>query len=87
MWAQLGPGPRDGLMTGLARRSGWSIRRVRTLIELTVLAAGVALGGTVGVGTVVFALGVGPVTQFFLPYLVVRLDAPIAAPAPTPLQP
>jgi uncharacterized membrane protein YczE len=49
-------------MTGLARRSGWSIRRVRTLIELTVLAAGVALGGTVGVGTVVFALGVGPVT-------------------------
>lgn len=85
--AQLGPGPRDGLMTGLARRSGWSIRRVRTLIELTVLAAGVALGGTVGVGTVVFALGVGPVTQFFLPYLVVRLDAPIAAPAPTPLQP
>lgn len=85
--AQLGPGPRDGLMTGLARRSGWSIRRVRTLIELTVLAAGVALGGTVGVGTVVFALGVGPVTQFFLPYLVVRLDAPIATPAPTPLQP
>jgi len=85
--AQLGPGPRDGLMTGLARRSGWSIRRVRTLIELTVLAAGVALGGTVGVGTVVFALGVGPVTQFFLPYLVVRLDAPIAAPAPTGLQP
>ena len=85
--AQLGPGPRDGLMTGLARRSGWSIRRVRTLIELTVLAAGVALGGTVGVGTVVFALGVGPVTQFFLPYLVVRLDAPIAPPAPTGLQP
>lgn len=85
--AQLGPGPRDGLMTGLARRSGWSIRRVRTLIELTVLAAGVALGGTVGVGTVVFALGVGPVTQFFLPYLVVRLDAPIATPAPRPLQP
>jgi len=85
--AQLGPGPRDGLMTGLARRSGWSIRRVRTLIELTVLAAGVALGGTVGVGTVVFALGVGPVTQFFLPYLVVRLDAPIAAAAPRPLQP
>ena len=80
--AQLGPGPRDGLMTGLARRSGWSIRRVRTLIELTVLAAGIALGGAVGVGTVVFALTVGPVTQFFLPYLVVRLDAPVAAPLP-----
>ncbi len=80
--AQLGPGPRDGLMTGLARRSGWSIRRVRTLIELTVLAAGIALGGTVGVGTVVFALAVGPVTQFFLPYLLVRLEAPVVTPAP-----
>jgi uncharacterized membrane protein YczE len=80
--AQLGPGPRDGLMTGLARRSGWSIRRVRTLIELAVLAAGIALGGTVGVGTVVFALAVGPVTQFFLPYLLVRLEAPVVMPAP-----
>lgn len=74
--AQLGPGPRDGLMTGLARRTGWSIRGVRTAIEITVLAIGVLLGGTVGVGTVVFALGVGPLTQFFLRYLVVRLDAP-----------
>lgn len=77
--AQLGPGPRDGLMTGLARRTGWSIRRVRTAIEITVLAAGVILGGTVGVGTVLFAFGVGPLTQFFLRYLVVRLDAPDAA--------
>ncbi|MEL1265742.1 hypothetical protein [Pseudoxanthomonas putridarboris] len=77
--AQLGPGPRDGLMTGLARRTGWSIRRVRTIIEVTVLAVGVSLGGTVGVGTVVFALGVGPVTQFFLRYLVVRLDTPVGA--------
>lgn len=75
--AQLGPGPRDGLMTGLARRTGWSIRRVRTVIEVTVLVIGVLLGGTVGIGTVVFALGVGPVTQFFLRYLVVRLDAPL----------
>lgn len=72
--AQLGPGPRDGLMTGLARRTGWSIRRVRTAIELTVLAMGVLLGGTVGVGTIVFALGVGPVTQFFLRYLVVPVE-------------
>jgi uncharacterized membrane protein YczE len=72
--AQLGPGPRDGLMTGLARRTGWSIRRVRTTLEVSVLAVGVLLGGTVGVGTVVFALGVGPVTQFFLRYLVVPLD-------------
>lgn len=77
--AQLGPGPRDGLMTGLARRTGWSIRRVRTLIEVGVLAIGVVLGGTVGLGTLVFALGVGPVTQFFLRYLVVRLDAPVGA--------
>ena len=77
--AQLGPGPRDGLMTGLARRTGWSIRRVRTAIEITVLAVGVILGGTVGVGTVLFALGVGPLTQFFLRYLVVRLDLSGAA--------
>lgn len=74
--AQLGAGPRDGLMTGLARRTGWSIRRVRTFIEVTVLGIGVLLGGTAGVGTVVFALGVGPATQFFLRYLTVRLDAP-----------
>lgn len=74
--AQLGPGPRDGLMTGLARRTGWSIRRVRTVIEVAVLAIGALLGGTIGIGTVVFALGVGPATQFFLRYLVVRLDAP-----------
>lgn len=78
--AQLGPGPRDGLMTGLARRTGWSIRRVRTTIEVSVLAIGVLLGGTVGVGTVVFALGVGPLTQFFLRYLVVPLDSFEAVP-------
>jgi uncharacterized membrane protein YczE len=74
MGAQLGPGPRDGLMTGLARRTGWSIRRVRTCIEIAVLVAGVSLGGVFGVGTIVFALGVGPVTQFFLHRLVVPLD-------------
>jgi uncharacterized membrane protein YczE len=77
--AQLGPGPRDGLMTGLARRTGWSIRRVRTLIEISVLAVGVLLGGVVGVGTVLFAFGVGPLTQFFLRYLVVPLDRPLEA--------
>jgi uncharacterized membrane protein YczE len=77
--AQLGPGPRDGLMTGLARRTGRSIRRVRTLLEVGVLAFGIALGGIVGVGTVLFAFGVGPLTQFFLRYLVVRLDPPIGA--------
>ena len=64
--ADLGPGPRDGLMTGVHHRFGWSIRRARTAIELLVLIVGWALGGTIGVGTVVFALGIGPVIQFFL---------------------
>jgi uncharacterized membrane protein YczE len=80
--AQLGPGPRDGLMTGLARRTGSSIRLVRTLVEMAVLIAGALMGGTLGIGTVVFALGVGPVTQFFLPYLVVPMDAESTKPAP-----
>ncbi|HWU53191.1 MAG TPA: hypothetical protein VN153_10270, partial [Tahibacter sp.] len=75
--AQLGPGPRDGLMTGLVRRTGWSIRRVRTIIEVGVLVIGVLLGGAVGIGTIVFAVGVGPVTQFFLRYLVVPLEVPV----------
>ncbi|MER6178085.1 YitT family protein [Streptosporangium sp. NPDC001681] len=64
--AGLGPGPRDGLMTGL-NRLGLSIRSARTAIEVTVLAAGWLLGGTVGVGTLVFALAIGPLTQFFMP--------------------
>ncbi|HWG94265.1 MAG TPA: hypothetical protein VNU66_08590 [Mycobacteriales bacterium] len=68
--ARLGAGPRDGLMTGIAAR-GHSVRAVRTGIELTVLAAGVALGGTVGVGTVVYALGIGPLVQPLLPALTV----------------
>lgn len=63
--AGLGPGPRDGLMTGLAKR-GWSIRLARTIIEISVLALGWLLGGTVGVGTVFFALAIGPLSQFFL---------------------
>ncbi len=62
----LGPGPRDGLMTGAARRFGWSIRRARTAIELMVLVIGWALGGSVGLGTVVFALGIGPLLQLAL---------------------
>jgi uncharacterized membrane protein YczE len=62
----LGPGPRDGLMTGLAQRSGWSIRRARTAIEVLVLIVGFALGGTVGLGTVVFAFGIGPLVQLVL---------------------
>ncbi|MGN6693267.1 MAG: YczE/YyaS/YitT family protein [Aquihabitans sp.] len=63
--ARLGPGPRDGIMTGLAER-GPSIRVVRTGIELTALAAGWLLGGDVGIGTVIFALTVGPNAQFWL---------------------
>jgi uncharacterized membrane protein YczE len=64
--ADLGAGPRDGLMTGIHHRFGWSIRRSRTLIELSVLGAGYLLGGTIGVGTLVFALGIGPLVQLFL---------------------
>ncbi len=65
--AGLGPGPRDGLMTGIARRTGGSLRVVRTGIELSVLALGWLLGGTVGVGTVVYAVTIGPLVQAFLP--------------------
>ena len=61
--SDLGPGPRDGLMTGLHHRFGWSIRRARTAIELTVLVAGFLAGGTIGVGTLVFALAIGPLVQ------------------------
>ena len=64
--AGLGPGPRDGLMTGLARR-GHSIRVVRTTIELAVLAIGWLLGGTVGVGTALFALSIGPLVHVMIP--------------------
>ncbi len=69
--ARLGPGPRDGLMTGLAAR-GRSIRAVRTAIEVTVLAAGWLLGGTVGVGTVLYAVAIGPLAHVFIPLLTVR---------------
>lgn len=68
--AGLGPGPRDGLMTGLARR-GLSIRAVRTGLELTALAIGFVLGGSVGVGTVAYALAIGPLVQWALPRLTV----------------
>jgi len=69
--AGLGPGPRDGLMTGLAAR-GHSIRAVRTAIEVTVLGAGWLLGGSVGVGTVLYALAIGPLAHYFIPRLAVR---------------
>ncbi|MHC9044027.1 membrane protein YczE [Microbacterium saperdae] len=72
--AAFGPGPRDGLMTGLHRRSGWPIWIVRTGLEVTVVAVGWALGGNVGIGTVAFALLVGPLCQFFMRVFRVRLD-------------
>jgi len=64
--ADLGPGPRDGLMTGIHHRFGWSIQRSRTAIELTVLVAAFLLGGTIGLGTMTFAFGIGPVVQVML---------------------
>lgn len=74
--AQLGPGPRDGLMTGLARRTGRSLRLVRTSLELTVLVVGWLLGGTVGIGTLLYAVLIGPTVQLFLPMVTVRVDPP-----------
>ncbi len=76
--AHLGPGPRDGLMTGMHGRFGWSVRRARTAVEVTVLIAGFLLGGTVGIGTVVFAFGIGPVVQTALRVLDRETPADIA---------
>ena len=70
--ARLGPGPRDGLMTGLVRRTGASVRLVRTGIEVAVVIVGWLLGGNLGVGTVLFALAIGPVVHVFLPRLTVH---------------
>ncbi len=65
----LGTGPRDGLMVGLNRRFGWSIRRARTTVELLALAAGIALGGPVGIGTLAVAFGIGPIAHIAIPRL------------------
>jgi uncharacterized membrane protein YczE len=73
--AGLGPGPRDGLMTGLVARTGLSVRLVRTSIEATVLVVGWLLGGTVGVGTLVYAFGIGPLVQLVLRLVPKRLLA------------
>lgn len=70
--ADFGPGPRDGLMTGLHRRTGRSIRLVRTAIEVAVVAGGFLLGGTIGVGTLLYALAIGPLVQPFLRLFAVR---------------
>ena len=75
--AGLGPGPRDGLMTGMAGRGWFSIRAARTLLEVAALMAGWLLGGTVGIGTLLFAVGIGPLVQVFLARL--SIGEPIIA--------
>lgn len=74
--ARLGPGPRDGLMTGLVRRTGGSVRLVRTVIEVSVVACGWVLGGTLGVATVLYTLAIGPLVQLFLPRFTVPPERP-----------
>lgn len=66
--AGFGAGPRDGLMTGINARTGWSVRAVRTVIEVSVLLLGCAMGGNFGVGTVLYALAIGPLIQLCLPW-------------------
>ncbi|MFF2552822.1 YitT family protein [Nocardia sp. NPDC058058] len=67
--AGMGPGPRDGLMTGLVRRTGRPVWMVRTSLEVTVLAIGWVLGGSVGIGTLVYAFGIGPLIHLLIPYV------------------
>lgn len=74
--AQLGRGPRDGLMTGLNRRTGLSLRLVRTGLEVIVVLIGLVLGGVLGIGTAIYALAIGPLTQAWLPFFLVRLPGP-----------
>jgi len=78
----LGPGPRDGLMTGLVRRTGRSLRLVRTSIEVAVVAGGWLLGGTFGIGTLLYAVAIGPLTQFLLPRLSLAEVTPAGPPIP-----
>ncbi|WP_395944251.1 YitT family protein [Brevundimonas sp.] len=70
--AGLGPGPRDGLMTGIVARTGWPVKWVRTSIELAVVAVGWLLGGSVGIGTILYALAIGPLVHRFLPLFTIR---------------
>lgn len=74
--AQLGRGPRDGLMTGLHRRTGLSLRLVRTALEVAVVLVGLTLGGVLGLGTVLYALAIGPLTQLWLPWWTVEVRSP-----------
>lgn len=73
--AGLGPGPRDGLMTGIVARTGWPVKWVRTAIELSVIAVGWLLGGSVGLGTVLYAITIGPLVHVFLPLFTLRPKA------------
>jgi uncharacterized membrane protein YczE len=80
--ARLGPGPRDGLMTGLNRRTGQPIWGVRTALEVGVVVLGWLLGGVFGVGTLLYAVAIGPLVQRLLPLFTVRADGPGSHPAP-----
>lgn len=80
--AGLGPGPRDGLMTGIVARTGWKVRSVRTSIELGVLAIGWLLGGTVGIGTILYALAIGPIIHVTLPWFTIPGDIEAKGMAP-----
>jgi uncharacterized membrane protein YczE len=84
--ARFGPGPRDGLMTGLHRRTGRSVRLMRTGVEVAVVVAGFALGGTVGIGTLLYAASIGPLAQLFLRVFAVppAADVVSAVAAPSP---
>jgi uncharacterized membrane protein YczE len=77
--AQFGRGPRDGLMTGLVRRTGASIRLVRTALEVAVVIVGLCLGGKLGVGTIAYALTIGPLAQRWLPAWIVEVSPTPAA--------
>lgn len=80
--AGLGPGPRDGLMTGLVKRTGGSVRVIRTGIELAVVAAGWLLGGTLGIGTLLYAVSIGPIVHRMLPLFTIADRKPEPAPLP-----
>ncbi|MEU8629791.1 hypothetical protein [Streptomyces sp. NPDC048669] len=84
--ARFGPGPRDGLMTGLHRLTGRSIRLVRTAIEVAVVVTGFLLGGSLGVGTVLYALAIGPLAQFFLRLFAIPDSGATTAATPAPGQ-
>lgn len=74
--ARMGPGPRDGLMTGLVARTGWSVRVVRTVLEVVVVVIGMLMGGVFGVGTILYAVAIGPLIQWFA--RIMRVDRAVA---------